>query len=264
MPEILEIEMYRRGALPVVGRRISEVDAPDDWFLKGTDAVAVRGELVGATVTGLDRVGKLLLLETDLITVGLRFGMTGRLVVDGDPIISALEYSSPRLDPGWDRFRLRFDGGGTLTMNDPRRLGGVQLDPDQARLGPDAWAMTAERLQDLIGRTGRPLKALLLDQARIAGLGNLLVDELCWRTGVHPAAPCDELGPEQVVALAAAIAPMLDELYERGGSHLGDHVEARADGAPCPRDGAPMEHATIGGRSTWWCRHHQGSGATVD
>lgn len=259
MPEILEIEMYRRGAKPIIGRRIAEVDAPDAWFLKGADARSMEAALVGARIATLDRIGKLLLMVTDAGTVGLRFGMTGRLVIDDEPIIPVLEYSSKRLDVAWNRFRLVFEGGGDLAINDPRRLGGVELEPDRHRLGSDAWSLTLDELTGLVGRTTRPLKALLLDQSRIAGLGNLLADELCWRTGIHPGTPCDELDAERIKTLAMAIAPMLDELYERGGSHCGDHVEARNPEAPCPRDGGPMAHGAIAGRSTWWCRDHQGS-----
>ena len=85
MPEILEIEMYRRGAKPIIGRRIAEVDAPDAWFLKGADARSMEAALVGARIATLDRIGKLLLMVTDAGTVGLRFGMTGRLVIDDEP-----------------------------------------------------------------------------------------------------------------------------------------------------------------------------------
>src|SRR5262245_59061632 len=141
MPEGLEIELYRRGAEQVVGRTIDRVEAPDPWYLKrGLDAAGVEGALVGARLTDARRIGKLLLLDTDRdLTLGLRFGMTGRLIVDGSASIERLEYASPREEPHWDRFVLHFTGDGDLRMRDPRRLGGVELDPDESRLGYDLF-----------------------------------------------------------------------------------------------------------------------------
>lgn len=257
MPELLEIEMYRRGAEPLIGRTISSVDAPDDWYLKGVDAATLASVLPGSVVEAIGRLGKLMLLETTRATVGLRFGMTGILLIDEDPVIAELEYSSRRLDPSWNRFALGFEGGGTMTMNDPRRLGGVELEPELSRLGPDAWSLDAGTLAGLVGRYRVAIKAMLLDQKRVAGLGNLLVDELLWRTGISPLRPANELSAEMVTDLAAQLPSMLDELYRRGGSNHGDHfAERHADGR-CPQDGAPMVHDTVGGRSTWWCRTHQ-------
>lgn len=249
--------MYRRGAEQVVGRRIAKVDAPDDWYLKGCDAAEIDALLTASTIVGTDRIGKLLLLETDNGPLGLRFGMTGRLVVDDVAVIASLEYSSKRLDADWNRFGLHFEDGGSLVMNDPRRLGGVAIDPDRSTLGPDAWSIELEVFRERVGRRTTAIKALLLDQRRIAGLGNLLADELLWRVGVSPSKPCDEIGEREMAELAVEIGPMLDDLYGRGGSHLGDHVDLRDNGARCSRDGAPMAHGTIGGRSTWWCTKHQ-------
>ena len=257
MPEILEIEMYRRGAEPVVGRTIASIEAPDDWYLKGIDAAALGKAITGATIEGTGRRGKLMWLETTAGALGLRFGMTGRLVIDDVPIIDALEYSSKRLDPDWNRFVLHLADGGSLVMNDPRRLGGVSLDPDLDELGPDAWNLHDGQLAQILGGTRVALKAALLNQKRIAGLGNLLADELCWRSDLDPRRVAKELLADEVSRLNAELVPMLDELYARGGSHLGDHVEARDPEAHCPAEGAAMMHDTIGGRSTWWCSTHQ-------
>src|SRR5690606_7502787 len=117
------------------------------------------------------------------------FGMTGRLLVDGGAAIDRLEYSSDRNDPGWDRFVLTFREGGDLRLRDPRRLGGIELDPDESRLGPDALGLTPAQLRRALDGSAQPLKARLLDQARIAGIGNLLADEILWRAGLDPARP---------------------------------------------------------------------------
>lgn len=257
MPELLEIEMYRRGAASLVGRQFESIDAPDDWYLKGIDSDAVTAALTGATIESLDRIGKLMLVETSAGTIGLRFGMTGILMVDDEPVIAELEYSSKRLDPAWNRFGAAFVGGGSMAMNDPRRLGGVELDPDLTKLGPDAWSMTQDGLEALFARYKVATKALLLNQQRIAGLGNLLVDELLWRSGISPLRPAHDVDVDAVHELSAALIPTLDELYRRGGSNCGDHFPERGPQGRCPRDGAEMTHDTVGGRSTWWCRRHQ-------
>lgn len=257
MPEILEIEMYRRGADPVVGRTVASIEAPDDWYLKGIDAPALTKVLTGARIEGTGRRGKLMWLETTAGALGLRFGMTGRLIVDDVAIIEALEYSSKRLDPAWNRFVVHLADGGSLVMNDPRRLGGVSLDPDLGALGPDVWSLDDGHLGHILGSTRVALKTALLNQKRLAGLGNLLADELCWRGGVDPRRVAKELRDDEVLRLDHELVPMLDELYARGGSHLGDHVEARNREARCPADGAVMMHDTVGGRSTWWCETHQ-------
>src|SRR5688500_17152987 len=104
MPEMIEVELYRQVADLAVGRTITRVEAPDAWYLKGdTTARQLRSSLPGHAVTGTRRVGKLLLIDTDGPTLGLRFGMTGRLVVDGRAPIQRLEYSSDRDDPAWVR-----------------------------------------------------------------------------------------------------------------------------------------------------------------
>lgn len=257
MPEILEIEMYRRGALPVIGRTIGSVETPDAWYLKNTDAAEVASLSVGAVVEGFVRRGKLLVLETDRVRLGLRFGMTGRIVIDDDAVIEQLEYSSARRDPEWNRFVLHFVEGGSLAMNDPRRLGGVSLDPDLDELGPDAWSLTVDELAAALANRRIAIKALLLDQKRVAGLGNLLVDELCWRIGIAPQRPAKTVDDQAQRDLVEALGPMLDDLYELGGSNCGDLFDERGEGGRCPRDGAPLRHDTVGGRSTWWCPDHQ-------
>lgn len=259
MPEILEIEAYRQLAARTVGRTIDEVVAPDPWFLKeGIDAETLRAALVGRRVAAVRRIGKLLLLDLDGgPTLGLRFGMTGRLIVDGVAAIDALEYGPARDDPAWERFRLAFSDGGTLAISDPRRLGGVLLDPDESRLGVDAMTVTPEQLAALLDRSTAPLKARLMDQARLAGLGNLLTDESLWRAGLDPARPAGSLDADELRALHDAIHETLDELGRRGGSHTGDLQPHRVQGGACPRDGTPLERRLVGGRTTYSCPKHQ-------
>ena len=258
MPELLEIEVYRRVAEGTVGRTVAAVHADDAWYLKdGLTAEELRASVTGETIVAARRHGKLLLLETTGPMLGLRFGMTGRLLVDGTAGIEQLEYSSDRDRAEWDRFSLDFAAGGSLTIRDPRRLGGVELDPDVDRLGPDAAALDPEALEAVLGRSTVALKARLLDQAKVAGLGNLLVDDVLWRAGLDPAREAGRLDGSEIVTLAEAIAATLEELGRRGGSHTGELQPERHREGHCPRDGAALQRRTIGGRTTYACPEHQ-------
>lgn len=258
MPEMIEVEQYRRLAERTAGRTVARVHAPDAWYLKaGTTAAALRRTLRGAEVLGARRIGKLLLLDTDAVTLGLRFGMTGRLLVDGTGPIEKLEHSSARLEPSWIRFALRFEDGGALEVVDPRRLGGVALDPPLARLGTDALELRERDLRDALAASRAPVKAWLLDQTRVAGIGNLLADEILWRAGLDPARPADSLAADEVTVLHRTMGRTIRLLMKRGGSHTGDLQVARVRGASCPRDGAPLLRRTIGTRTTYSCPVHQ-------
>lgn len=254
MPEILEVELYRRQAGAVVGRRIERVETPDSWYLKGVDGPTVRSALEGRIVTAARRRGKLLMLDTEGPVLGLRFGMTGRLALDGAVPQFELAYGSASDDPRWDRFGLVFAGGGRLRVHDPRRLGGVVLDPDDEALGPDALSISVRQFRVAIGGAASPIKAALLDQSRVAGLGNMLVDEVLWHAGIDPGRSASRLADDEVVALHRAIRRRLPIMLRRGGSHLGDLAAAtRVRGAVCPRCGAEMDRRTIGGRTTYSC-----------
>ena len=257
MPELIEVETYRRQAEAVVGRAIADAPVLDPLGLRGADPDVVRAEVVGHTILAADRIGKLLLLPTDGPTIGLRFGMTGRLLVDGGASIDGLLYGGQGDDPAWDRYVLTFDGAGDLRIRDPRRLGGLQLDPDTSRLGPEASTVTADQLFVALAGSRAPLKARLLDQGRLAGLGNLLVDECLWRAGLDPERPSGELADAEVADLADTVRTTVAELLDRGGSHTGDLQEARTPGSSCPRDGAPVERLRVGGRTTYRCSAHQ-------
>ncbi|HEY2999464.1 MAG TPA: DNA-formamidopyrimidine glycosylase family protein [Acidimicrobiales bacterium] len=255
---MLEVETYRRQAEAVVGRTIAAADASDAWYVKRGEPAEVEAAVAGRTVVGVRRRGKLLVLDLDDgARLGLRFGMTGRLVVDGAAAIGSLEYSSDRDDPAWDRFGLSFTDGTELRVRDPRRLGGVVLDPDEDGLGPDALTVTPDELAAALGASTAPLKARLMDQARLAGIGNLLADEILWRAGLDPARPAGGLAPGERAALHAAIHEVLVDLDARGGSHTGDLRQAAALDGLCPRDGTPLVRRTIGGRTTLSCPTHQ-------
>lgn len=237
---------------------MARVVAPDAWYLKGGLTAGLLGAaLEGRRLTAARRIGKLLLVDTDGPTVGLRFGMTGRLLVDGVPGVDELQHASVRDVPAWDRLVLGFAEGGELRVRDPRRLGGVSLDPDEGALGVDAAAVRPAQLRDALAGSTAPLKARLMDQARVAGVGNLIADEVLYRAALDPARPAGSLDATEVRRLHRHLRATIDDLLERGGSHLGDVIPARGPGGTCPRDGTPLVRRTVGGRTTWSCPRHQ-------
>ena len=267
MPEMLEVEAAREviGAR-ALGRKIVEVVAPDAWYLKrGLTASGAADALAGRRFTESRRIGKQLLVDTSGVgrsrghgpVVGLHLGMSGRVVIDGVSAGDPLLYASNAENPAWLRFGVRFADGGSLWMRDPRRLGAVELDPDESRLGPDAAAVTRPQLDAVLGHSRAPLKAVLMDQSRLAGLGNLLTDEVLWRAGLDPARGAGGLDDGERASLRRAIRQTVRVLGRRGGSHTGDLQASRVRGGFCPRDGAPLERRTVGGRTTYSCPVHQ-------
>ena len=260
MPELIEVEAYRELAELALERKIVEVIAPDAWWLKGgLSADVVSDALVGRHFVAARRIGKRLMLDTsdEGPVLGLKFGMTGRLLVDGQRGVEKLEYSSNRDVEAWDRIVVRFADGGDLRVRDPRRLGGADLDPPEGKLGPDAVGLTLAGLRKVLGESRIALKARLMDQSKIAGLGNLLVDEALFQAGIDPARPAGGLDEQELKTLHKAIKATLRNLTKRGGSHTGVLQPARHREGLCPLDGAPLLRRTIGGRTTYSCPVHQ-------
>jgi formamidopyrimidine-DNA glycosylase len=263
VPEILEVERYRALAEKALDRRVSTAWMVDARYGRGgTTPHRLRAALVGRSFAAARRRGKLMLLDTDDgPTLGVRFGMTGGLVVDGQQALDRLRYGPGVFDDKWVRARLGFDDGGHLLLHDPRRFGSLELAPDEDRLGPDALTATLADLRGALGVTSRaapaaPLKARLMDQERLAGVGNLLADEILWRAGLDPARRTP-LSDGEMRELHKALRATLRVLDRRGGSHMGDLMEERVDGGHCPRDGGELVRAQVGGRTTYWCPVHQ-------
>lgn len=258
MPEGLEAELYRRAADRAIGRPIRSVFV-DERQEMGKE---IRVALVGASIAATRRIGKLLLLDLDdragAAVLGVHFGMTGRLIVDGDAAIEQLEYSSGRDDRTWDRFVVTFDDGGELRVNDPRRWARYVLDPNEQRLGPDFLTVDAEHLILTLARRTIPLKSALLDQSVVAGFGNMSVDEVLWQAGLSPLTSARDVPASAICRLVEVGRACLPAMLRRGGSHRGViDPSVRADLPPCPRDGAPLRRDQVGGRTTVWCLAHQ-------
>jgi formamidopyrimidine-DNA glycosylase len=272
MPELPEVETARRLIADLaLGRRITGVDDADTFVCRPHSPGELRTALTGRTLTSANRRGKLLWCATSGLDgsdgpgpdLGIHLGMAGRIVVTaadgwvaegGDP---AGRDAQPR-KAEWDRFTMEFADGGRFALFDKRRLGRILLGPDVARLGPDAVEVTPAELRALISKGTIAVKARLLDQTKIAGIGNLLADEILWQAKISPTAPVNRLRKADVDRMYRVMRSVLQAATaEGGGAHTGEVVTSRRPGGHCPRCGAEMVHGTVGGRSTWWCSREQ-------
>jgi formamidopyrimidine-DNA glycosylase len=241
MPELPEAERAREALeRHALGRVVADADDSDSYVCRPWPPGAIREALVGHKVTEVERVGKQLLIETDGPVLGLHLGMSGSVWFHDDPVVR------------FKRFALAFTDGGTMVFNDPRRLGRVTLDPARGRLGPDAMRVSLERFRDLVGRSRSPVKARLLNQQALAGIGNLLADEALWRAGIDPRRRGTDLDDEELARLRRAVRAAIRGAIRAGGTGRSAFARARGAGT-CPRDGSPLATARIGGRTTRWC-----------
>jgi formamidopyrimidine-DNA glycosylase len=198
-------------------------------------------------------------IETDDGPVlGLHLGMAGRIVIDDTAAGDYWSDGGAKHVPVWDRFTLHFADGGSLALRDKRRLGRAVLDPKIDTLGPDAAEVGRDTFRARVGRGDAPLKARIMDQAVIAGVGNLLADEALWRARLDPRRPAGDLDEAELDRLRREIRAATRRAIERGGVHTGDVIPHRRRDGSCPRCGAPMARATVGGRTTYWCSAEQG------
>jgi formamidopyrimidine-DNA glycosylase len=259
MPELPEVERARGLiAARALHREIVAVEDGDAYVCRPHTPGEISDALVGRELVAAHRRGKAMWMETsgDGPALGLHLGMAGRIVVDdaaaGDP---KPDGESPK--PIWDRFTLHFADGGRLVMRDKRRLGRARLEPDVDRLGPDAAEVSRDTFRARVGRNAAPIKARIMDQAVIAGVGNLLADEALWRARIDPRRPAGELTIDELDRLRREVRAATRSAIRRGGVHTGAVIPARRPGGRCPRCGAEMQRATIGGRTTWWCPAEQ-------
>jgi formamidopyrimidine-DNA glycosylase len=269
MPELPEVETVRRRLAPLVeGRRFDEVEITDARLTRPHDPVDVARELAGERVTLADRRGKYLILRFEsgrALVIHLR--MTG----------SVLHQARSELADDPHRHALvRLDDGTDLLYRDVRRFGTwLLLEPPEvdayidARVGrePLVRAYQAKHLAaELAGRRA-PIKAAILDQRTVAGVGNIYADEALWRARIHPLTPAAALDAEEVKALHRGIRQALQLGLRRQGSTLRDYrlpdggsgsaqhefkVYGRG-GEPCERCGTPIDKIRVAGRGTWYC-----------
>jgi formamidopyrimidine-DNA glycosylase len=188
--------------------------------------------------------------------LGLHLGMAGRIVVD-DAVEGDYWASGDNGKPVWDRFVLEFEDGGRLVLRDRRRLGRAILDPAIDQLGPDAAEISREAFRERVGFGTAPLKARIMDQAVIAGVGNLLADEALWQAELSPVRPAGQLSEAELDRLRVALRAAIRRAIRLGGVHTGEFIEHRQRGGHCPRCGTELLRATVGGRTTYWCPKEQ-------
>lgn len=242
MPELPEAERARLTLEAASGRAIAAVDDRDTYVCRPHSPGELADALAGHTLAGAFRRGKFLWVETeDGPTLGLHLGMAGRIVLD------------PEDTTRWDRFTLEFDDGGRLALRDKRRLGRAVLNPDFTHVGPDAATVGREEFRHRIGRGRAPIKARLLDQHAISGVGNLLADQALWQARIAPTHLVSALAPDELDRLRREIRAAVRSAIRLGGAHTGRFIAARRTDGVCPRDGHPLARARIGGRTTFWC-----------
>ncbi len=243
MPELPEAERARRQIERALGREIAAVEDRDTYVCRPHAPGELAAALTGRRLTAAHRRGKFLWVETGGgPELGLHLGMAGRIAVDEPP------------DPhGWDRFALEFADGGRLALRDKRRLGRAVLEPDFSHVGPDAADVSRAAFRRRVGRGSAPLKARLLDQRAIAGVGNLLADEGLWRARLSPRRPAGELTTEELDRLRRALRAAVRYAIRKGGAHAGHFTPHRRAGGRCPRCRTALARGTIGGRTTFWC-----------
>jgi formamidopyrimidine-DNA glycosylase len=168
--------------------------------------------------------------------------MTGRIV---------LEDIEPH--PLYDRFAVDLEDGSRFALRDKRRLGRAILNPDFSHVGPDAADVDRATFRRVIGSGRAPIKARLLDQGAIAGVGNLLADQALWQARISPEQLTGSLSGDQLDRLRREIRSAVRSAIRRGGVHTGEFISAREPAGACPRCGAPVTRARIGGRTTYWC-----------
>jgi formamidopyrimidine-DNA glycosylase len=278
MPELPEVETVRRGLVPVLeGRRIlaADVRRPDlRWPLP--DRLAER--LAGRRVLALRRRSKYILADLDSAeTLLLHLGMSGRILVSGGTLAAfAHEMPAPAKH---DHVVLDVEGGARITFNDARRFGAIDLFPSGedgahrllAGLGPEPLGNTFDGPALAAALRGRatPVKAALLDQHTVAGLGNIYVCEVLHRAGVHPARSARRIAQARAEALVPVIRDVLTEAIEAGGSTLRDYRQSDGElgyfqhafrvygreGEPCLREGCggTVRRIVQAGRSSFYC-----------
>ncbi|MEE6138619.1 DNA-formamidopyrimidine glycosylase family protein [Mycobacterium sp. 050128] len=257
MPELPDVEGFRRElANTLPRRRIQRVQVRDPGILRNTSATALGRRLDGHRFRTPRRHGKWLILPTDGPTLLIHSGMTGHpYFADADTEREKYERLVVSLDKG------------ELRYADLRKLRGVWLadgDDDLAKVlgrqGPDALDMSLPVFRDVLGGRHGQLKPTLMDQSVIAGLGNLLTDEICWRARLPPTRPVADLAADEVKRLHTAMTQVLHTAVRHGRVPGLPRWLTRVRDEPdpgCPRCGTRLCHRRVGGRMSLWCPNCQ-------
>jgi formamidopyrimidine-DNA glycosylase len=250
MPELPEAERARQTLETVLGRRIAAVDDSDSYVCRPHQRGEIASALVGHEFVSAHRRGKFLWLATeDGPTLGLHLGMAGAIALEG-----------PNPNAAWDRFTVEFENGSRFALRDKRRLGRAVLNPDFSHVGPDAADVGRGDFRRIIGTGNAPIKARLLDQGAISGVGNLLADEALWQARITPQRAASTLSIEELDRLRRELRAAVRSAIRHGGVHTGTFVAVRGRDA-CPRCAGNLSRGIVGGRTTYWCSDCQAAGA---
>src|SRR5438876_4811414 len=268
MPELPEVETVRARLAPLLtGRRFERVEIHDPRLVRPYEPAEVAAELEGGRVAAVERRGKYLIFRFE----------SGRVLLIHLRMTGSLRHTSGDLEPDPHRRAVvRLDNGSDVAYRDVRRFGTwlliepAEIDPYLAeRLGgePLERTFTTKVLATRLEHRKAPIKAALLDQRTLAGLGNIYVDEALWRARIHPLTPARELERDRIPMLRRGIKQALEAGIARQGATLRDYRQpdgARGrmqhefkvygrDGEPCDRCGTPIEKIRVAGRGTWYC-----------
>ncbi|MEX2108695.1 MAG: bifunctional DNA-formamidopyrimidine glycosylase/DNA-(apurinic or apyrimidinic site) lyase [Solirubrobacterales bacterium] len=283
MPELPEVETVCRQLEPELeGHRIERLEVFDERWSRPVPGADLEAQVSGLTIEGLGRRGKYLLLALEGgKTLVMHLRMTGNLVlVEGEEKLDPSEgmrlYEGERSTSERHlRARFTLEDGRELWFTDPRRFGEAFLIADAElparfeRLGVEPFSdeFTAELLGEVAAGRTAPLKSFLLDQSKIAGVGNIYADEALFRAELHPLSPAGSMRPEHQGALRDGVVKALQVGIDGGGASIDDFRDGRGErgsmqneflvhtreGEPCPRCDGTIARIVVSGRSTYFC-----------
>jgi formamidopyrimidine-DNA glycosylase len=283
MPELPEVETVVRQLEPEVeGRRIERLEVLDERWSRPVPPHELGEAVSGGTIEHLGRRGKYILMALDgARTLVMHLRMTGNLILrEGDEVLDPSEgrrlYESERsTEERHLRARFVLDDARELWFTDPRRFGEAflladgELEARFAKLGVEPFSpeFTPSAQGEMAAGRTAPLKSFLLDQSRVAGVGNIYADEALFRAELHPLSPAGSMKAEHLEALRDAVVAALEAGIDAGGSSIDDYRDARGErgtmqneflvhtreGEDCPRCGQTIVRIVVGGRSTYFC-----------
>jgi len=258
MPELAEVEYYRKQWDCGVGEKVREVLLHENRIFRGSDTHVLQKTLTGAVLSDSETHGKQMLFRFSKNGwLGLHLGMTGELRVE-----------SATFEPQKHDHLVLRQAKRSLVFRDPRQFGRVRF---HAGKGAPKWwtelpvpvlsnTFTLEHMRLFLERHSRaPLKAVLLSQAGFPGVGNWMADEILWQSKIHPSRKPASLNPAETKKLHDRVRFVCREAMRIVGKDWGDLPKdwlfryRWKRGGQCPRDKAPLQHASIGGRTTCWC-----------
>jgi formamidopyrimidine-DNA glycosylase len=266
MPELPEVETVARSLAPTVGRRIVSAEFRCLRILRGGDPDVMSARVAGSRIAAVKRYGKFILVSlkpSGFLTIHL--GMTGRLLLGGSGA------GASACQPGKHTHAILTLDRGVLLYDDSRQFGRITFSDDfptrLGKLGPEPLEVSFEDFAAGLRRRKTRIKALLLNQDFLRGIGNIYADEALFRAGIHPLALAHRIRADRARRLYDAIRAVLSEAIDAGGSSISDYVDAEGrkgffqfshrvyqhTGEPCVTCGTPIRRVLVAQRSSHFC-----------